>query len=145
MREKMKSLPVMLVLCLTLLTACDRKDHVIWSPDGARVAIVASDGLRVGNETGEISAPLISKADICRWLPDSVHAVVVSTNPTTRWSDVKDLLSYSERLKVLRIAESMWRSRSVSNRKSIDALLVSDALIYLKYKYGAKPVKAKLA
>ena len=133
------------IFCVTLLTACDSYDRVNWSPDGKRVAVVASDGLRLADEAGNLSAPVLDHATICRWLPDSNHAVVVSTKETTNWNDIKELLSASERAKVSRIGERMWKSGSIYNSNSPDVLLVSDAVLYLNYKYGTKPVRARLA
>jgi hypothetical protein len=130
----MKRILVSLLLSTTLLTACDRTDLVVWSPDGNRVAIIASNSLRVGDESGKLSAPVLDNAKFCRWLPDSIHVVVVSTKETTSWKDVKDLLSTSEQKSVPRIAEKVWKLGSLPDPKSsLDRLHQSEA-------HGATPV-----
>ena len=141
----MKSLIATIILCLTLLTACKPEDRVIWSPDGKRAAVLASDGLRVSDDTGTISAPLLVDVQICRWLPDSIHTLVVSSKTTTSWEEIKNLYSKGERLKILHIAQSIWRAGSATKLTSLDQALVPDALIYLRYKYGVKALQTRLA
>ncbi len=107
--------------------------------------MLASDGLRVSDDTGTISAPLLVDVQICRWLPDSIHALVVSSKTTTSWAETKNLYSASERLKILHIAKSIWRAGSATKLTSLDRALVTDALIYLRYKYGVKALQTRLA
>src|SRR5277367_3705006 len=106
---KMSRLVLAIVFVVSMLTACDRKDLIIWSPDGKRMAVLASDGLVLGDETGRISAPLHTDVEILRWLPDSKHAFVVSTDVVESWKDLRTILSASEQQAVVRFGRKMWR------------------------------------
>jgi hypothetical protein len=142
----MKRILFALLLSAMVLSGCDRKDLVLWSPDGKRVAIIASEGLKLGDETGRLSEKALVPAAFCRWLPDSIHAVVVSVQPTYKWQVVKDALSITEERTVKRIAERVWKSRALPNAKSVsERLQQSEALLYLLYIHGRKLAEARLA
>src|SRR5271155_3936259 len=117
-RNGMKQILATLLLSIMVLTGCDQKDLVQWSPDGKRVAIIASGGVRVGDEKGKLSQPVLPGAKFCRWLPDSTHAIVVSTKTTSSWKEVNDLLSPKEHQTVKQIAEKAWASRALPKTKT---------------------------
>jgi hypothetical protein len=134
-----------MIFCGTLLTGCGRDDYLVWSPNGKQVAVLASDGLRLGDDSGNISPPILPKANLFRWLPDSVHGLVVSTDGTTKWAAITDLLSAGERQKISRAAETLWKSGSASKWKAVDSDQLPVILVYLNSRYGIRSVKAKLS
>jgi len=134
------------VFCtVTLLTGCDKLDHLQWSPDGKCLAVLSSDGLRVSDASGSLSKSIPMKLSIFRWLPDSKRALVVTTKQTTSWNEVKPLLSAAERTRTITVADSLWKFRGDPEKwKYRDDDNVLDSLVYLDYKYGTTAVKALL-
>src|ERR1700722_15120647 len=84
---------VIALCCVGLvLTACDALsgDHVVWSPNGQTMAILAGDGdLHLGDAGGRLSPLLASGIQKIEWLPDSQHAVIIQSENLTSWSDLE--------------------------------------------------------
>lgn len=132
---------LVLILAIPLLAACDRKDVVLWSPDGKRMAVIASDGLVLGDETGKIAAPLKINLEIFRWMPDSKHALVVERDLVTSWKDACSLLTLSRQREVSRYAERSWRLGRMA--ETFDEQLPGQACLYLIQTYGKTAARAK--
>jgi hypothetical protein len=136
-----------IVFVVLSLTACDPTDRVIWSPDGKKCAVISSDGLRICDADGKLSASLMDMEDVevFRWLPDSKQALIVVEEKTTNWKEISQLLSASQRARVMSQSEQLWRLRGTKgwpgqkNDKNESA-----SFLYLKFKYGEKAVKAVL-
>ncbi len=55
------------------------EQRLSWSPDGKKLALVGSDGLRVSNDGGfHLSEPVEEQAQIVTWFPDSKRIIVVT-------------------------------------------------------------------
>lgn len=54
----LKRILAIMVLSVLTLTGCGRKDQLVWSPDGKKLALTTSDGVRVGDETGKLNKPI---------------------------------------------------------------------------------------
>ncbi len=141
----MKRILAVMLLSVLTLTGCGRKDQLVWSPDGKKLALTTSDGVRVGDETGKLNKPIERHAKFCRWLPDSKSAVVVSRKAITTWPEVKEVLSTSEQMNIVRLANKTWKTGYMPVAKTNEAQQQqNEALIYLSQRYGAKLVKARL-
>lgn len=102
----MKRCPRPLVLlalalaALCVLPGCV-PERVVWSPDGSRAAVIASDGLRLCDPNGKLGEPLLpGQIQRVAWLPDGKHLVVVRTAVCPTWNDVVQLVpGYSQRIR----------------------------------------------
>src|SRR5277367_3571983 len=106
---------VTLVIVAVMLTACDDIYRVLWSPDGARVAVLTDNGLRLGDATGSLSKEIPIKPKLFRWLTDSSQAVWVTEKQNATWAELKQFLSAQQQVKVGRIANSFWNYRGDPN------------------------------
>ncbi len=68
-----------LAFCLLFLSGCRNTERLSWSPDGSKGAVGASDGLRITDADGKLSAPLLDRVELSGWLPDSHRLCVVTT------------------------------------------------------------------
>ena len=100
--------PYMILAVLILfLSGCEPTQRVIWSPDGTRMAVLANDGLRLSNVSGQLSKPLVENVYLARWLPDSKH-ILVETSATARtWREASQILSPAEVKQSLRVASKL--------------------------------------
>lgn len=138
-----------LAFCLLLLSGCRNTERLNWSPDGSKGAVDASDGLRITDADGNLSAPVLDRVELSGWLPDSHGLCVVTTSDVKKWSDLLKLLPADETKSAGAAAELIWRSKNPSQtlRKegAKTGLLV---LAYLREKYGgtllAQRMHAKL-
>jgi hypothetical protein len=125
---------------LIILTGCNPQPLVVWAPDGKHCAVLSSDGVRVSDESGAVSPAVAPNVTLCRWLPDSTEAVIVSEKDSTNWKEVREILTPTERVKAAQIGEALWR-RPQSKPK--DLALVSEACLYIIDKYGKNAAKAR--
>jgi hypothetical protein len=126
-----------LVVVAVMLTACDDIYSVLWSPDGARVAVLTDNGLRLGDATGSLSKEIPIKPKLFRWLPDSTHAVWVTEKPNASWVELKQFLSQKQQVRVGRIANIFWNYRGDPNKwKPGDDLLAYYVFPYLEANRG---------
>ena len=141
----MKRLAIVLLLSTMLLTACEEMDRVVWSPDGKHLAVIASDGLRMGDHSGKISAPLIPNARLVSWLPDSVHALIVTTKTSSSWPEIKKTLTASECREVRVAAEKLWKSGLRQHETVSQSFLESHGFVYLLQKNGRQKTIDRLS
>src|SRR5215470_11349089 len=80
---------------------CEPTNRLVWSPDGLRAVVLASDGLRVCDQAGRISEPLIKAVDVACWTPDSTHALAATRSKVHSWTEAAKLLSPPERKQAL--------------------------------------------
>lgn len=68
------------------LAGCLPKKHIVWSPDGARAAVIGGDaGLYLCSPDGELSERLAENVNEVAWLPDSGGLVVVHDVKIETW------------------------------------------------------------
>jgi len=80
------------VLAIFLISSCDG-NYLVWSPDGKLGAIVGAKGLRACDGDGNVSALLLAKAGMFRWLPQGHQGLVVGYDYVNKWAELKPLLS----------------------------------------------------
>ncbi|GEM_PF-993104 len=142
----MKNLKIVLLGLFSSVTlaACDSNEHIAWTPDGKRMAVV-ENSLRIADAEGTLSKSLIPGVDSCLWFADSHHALLKLGHREKRWSALLPLLSASERKQTIMVAERL-RTRHGS-MKSFEAKnphadeYGEAALVYINTRYGAQAVK----
>jgi WD40 repeat protein len=71
---------------IPLLAGCVAEQRLSWSPDGKKLALVGSDGVRVSIDGGiHLGEPVEEEAEIVTWFPDSKRIVVVSKAGCENW------------------------------------------------------------
>jgi len=125
-------------LSIFLLTACLDPRRVSWSPDGTTAAIIAGDGLRIGDVDGKLGEPKPG-VELVNWFADSKHLLVVEYEKIESWQKIREYES-PEELKVAidtagkmlaqaKQAKGNWESFE----KSVQALPhTREAVIYLR-------------
>ncbi len=140
--------PAMLLLTAILVAGCNIKDRIVWSPDGQYLAVIAADGLRIGNDQGGLSKPLVADAELMAWCPDSRRALVVRQAQGQDWKAIQGFLSEDDLKQVISTAEVMVREllscqgdfdeceQKVSSDKGYVRRFSPEAFWYLKAKYN---------
>lgn len=145
---------LLLVGVALICAGCEPVNRIVWSPDGQRAAVLASDGLRLCERDGHMSRPLIPAVDVACWTPDSNHALLAIHSRVQTWSEAAKLLAPQERKQALEEAGQL-RKAILSYKgswddflKENDALLNSfkfptEATLYLREKHPDE-LKSKL-
>lgn len=136
-------------LCLTIactltLAACDT-NRVVWAPDTTRAAIIGSDGLRITDEKGSLTAPVLDSVAKVAWWPDSKQCLVLRSIPAKDWTEIEPILSPYEAKEVRESSEKLFAeinnfkgTQDELNKKleaddTIDNNLKAEAVAYLDY------------
>ncbi|MBA3992684.1 MAG: hypothetical protein C0469_04095 [Cyanobacteria bacterium DS2.3.42] len=81
---------LVVALSIPLLAGCVAEQRLSWSPDGKKLAVVGSDGVRVSTDGGfHLSEPVEEQAQIVTWFPDSKRIVVVTKDGCENWADLE--------------------------------------------------------
>ncbi len=81
---------IVMALTIPLFAGCVAEQRLGWSPDGKKLAVVGSDGVRVSIDGGfHLGEPVEEDAQIVSWFPDSKRFVVVTKKPCETWSDLE--------------------------------------------------------
>ncbi len=82
---------------ITLLSGCVAEQRLTWSPDGKKLALVGSDGVRVSTDGGlHLGEPVEEDAQLVSWFPDSKRVVVVSKSGCESWADLENQVDKAE-------------------------------------------------
>ena len=73
-----------LILVVGLLGGCI-PERVVWSPDGARAAVLGSDGLHLCGPDGKLSPMLVPKVSCVEWFPDGKRVAAIRQIELTSW------------------------------------------------------------
>jgi len=98
---------VLFAFSLAALAGCIPEKRVVWSPDGSRAAIIASDGLHLCAPDGVLSKLLLPGARRVTWFPDSKRLLVLHTTKAKTWADVDKLLTPGQRDSVAASAKEL--------------------------------------
>jgi hypothetical protein len=85
------------------------------------VAVLASDGLHIGDSEGRLSQSIAAGIDQLEWLSDNKHAVVAQTDKFNSWVELETRLSPDEIAAVQKEAQVL-RQAIMSIKKSIDEI-----------------------
>ncbi len=139
---------VVAVMAVFVLTACDQHDvryRVRWSPDGSKALVVASDGLRLANQDGNLSPVLLKDAYPLGWMPDSTRFAACRREEVRDWKTAQQYLSKAVQDNVIENAKKLrpillahkgdwehWSEAEEAQIKTVN-LTYSDAiLVYLR-------------
>jgi hypothetical protein len=79
---------------------CLPSAKVQWSPDGRRAFVMATDGLRLTDPDGKLSAPIAgtdgNRLNDVAWTPDSKQLVVIRAAGLGTWKEAKAFLDEAE-------------------------------------------------
>lgn len=124
-------------LCLAALSGCSPKDCYVWSPNGQILAFIDDGNLRTTDTKGNLSQIKSTDSIICRWMPDSRHAILAASSTITQWKDLEPLLTKSEQDMVTDIAGKLWALSDFPQTKSEDEIVRQEmAYMQLSQKYG---------
>ena len=108
------------LLSVACLTGCNGPHPMAWSPDGSKMAIVASDGLRFGDASGQLSAPVLRDVSALAWLPDSRHLLVAGTTNITTWQAAQGYLTKDEQAQCAEVAKRLKVDLLSKKLKALD-------------------------
>ncbi len=127
------------------LSACDSDQHISWTPDGKRMAVLGSS-LRIGDANGALSKSLMPGVDSCQWFADGHHALLKRHRSEKNWTALAPLLTPSERKQAILVAERLRTGHGTIKsfeKQNPDADKSGGAaLVYINTKYGAKALSA---
>src|SRR5262249_61188107 len=88
---------VLVVLALVAAAGCIPEKRIVWSPDGSRATVIASDGLRMCSPDGTLSNPLLPEARRGAWFPDSKRLPVIHVSKAKKWAEGGRMLDCATR------------------------------------------------
>ncbi len=103
----MRMKTVTLLLSCAMLAGCLPERRIVWSPDGSRAAIIASDGLRLCTPGGALTDPLPIAAQRVAWMPDSRRVVCVHTTKAREWKEIEPLHSPEQRQRIIAASDQL--------------------------------------
>lgn len=95
------------IAALAALAGCIPEKRIVWSPDGSRAAVIASDGLRFTAPDGSITRPVLPGARRIAWFADGKRIFCLHTTKAAGWKDLERVLTPAERETVAKSAASL--------------------------------------
>src|SRR5215470_5702011 len=98
------------ILCASVLVAaagCIPEKRIVWSPDGSRATVIASDGLRMCSPDGTLSNPLLPEARRVAWFPDSKRLLVIHVSKAKNWAEVERIIDAPKREAIATAAKEL--------------------------------------
>ncbi|MCC7530102.1 MAG: hypothetical protein IT342_16375 [Candidatus Melainabacteria bacterium] len=135
---------IVVALTIPLFAGCIAEQRLGWSPDGKKLAVVGSDGVRVSIDGGfHLGEPVEEDAQIVSWFSDSKRIVVVTKKPCETWADLeKDVdkdevdsikASAAQFLKQLENCQGNYTiCRDRLRKENFNSNYLSQALFYLR-------------
>ncbi|MBP7860236.1 hypothetical protein KA183_01030 [bacterium] len=132
------------IACTLTLAACDMT-KVVWAPDAKRAAIIGSDGLRISDEKGTLSKPVMDQVAKIAWWPDSKQCLVLRSIPAKDWTEIEPILSPDEAKQVRESSEKLFTeisnfkgtqdelNKKLENDETIEKNLKAEAVAYLDF------------
>jgi len=134
------------VAALAALVGCIPEKRIVWSPDGSRAAVIASDGLHFAAPDGSLSKPLLAGARRIAWFADSKRIFCIHTTKATGWKDLEKVLTPAERETVAKSAKTLreqvmayngpWDKFEPSYSPAMTPGMQTAAMIYLRDNLG---------
>lgn len=132
-------------MCLAALTGCSPKDCFVWSPNGQTLAFIDDGKLRTTDAKGNVSQVKATESIICRWMPDSRHAILAASSTITQWKDLEPLLTKQEQDAVVEMAGKIWTLSDFPQAKNEDDVTRQEmAYMQLVQKYGEDAASQRL-
>jgi len=110
--------------------------HVIWSPDGSRAAVLDNDGdLSFCDAEGKLVSTSLSNVFTVAWQPNSQGLIMLRMMPLTNWAEISPLISDSRRTELVQAGDRIW-SDTQGGKKATE--LIEDWKSGAKASDGAK-------
>lgn len=135
-------------LALLLLSGC-LEQHLVWSPDGQRAAVIAkgkpeeANGLYLCDAEGKLTARLAPDVYRVAWLSDSQQLVVARAKAVGEWTPIARALGAERAAATIAQAEDVWKKletgadwnllKHASFHTGTEAEILK---IYLRERYG---------
>jgi hypothetical protein len=140
-------------LAILLLSGC-LEQHLLWSPDGKRAAVIDKDGgLFLCDADGKLSPPLVPDVFRVAWLSDSQQLILARKHSEAKWTPIAQAMGQPRAEALVKEAEafwqklqtgatwgSLWKSRGMFEGRDRGEVLIE---IYLHERYG-EALHAKL-
>jgi hypothetical protein len=142
---------VLAALMLVLLGGC-LEEHLMWSPDGKRAAVIAKDGLHFCDPEGKLTPLLLPGVDRVAWFSNSQQLAVARTRSVGDWASIARAIGSARAAAITAKADEIWSK--VEAGAQLDVLIKSAFLnglketqplsILLRERHG-EALKAKLS
>lgn len=110
---------------LLLLCAGCLEKRIVWSPDGARAAVISDDGLYLCDAQGHLSGLLVPNVSFAAWRGDSRRLVLARRREAKDWNTIKPTLG-ADAAKVEAEADALWRDVEAGKPWNVLTLDFSD-------------------
>jgi hypothetical protein len=110
-----KAVWVPAALMLALLSGC-LEEHLVWSPDGKRAAVIEKDGLHLCDPAGKLTPLLVPGANHAAWLSDSQRLAVACTRNVGDWATISQVLGRDRAAAVAAEAKGIWDKLAAGGR-----------------------------
>jgi hypothetical protein len=98
---------VVAALMFALLGGC-LEEHLVWSPDGKRAAVIAKDGLHLCDLEGKLTPLLLPDIEMAAWFGDSRQLAVARQRTVGDWTSIAQVLGPERATEVTAEAEGIW-------------------------------------
>ena len=98
-----------LALALLFLSGC-LEQHLLWSPDGKRAAVIDKhDGLFLCDADGKLSPPLVPDVFRVAWLSDSQRLILASKHSESKWTPIARAMGEPSAAALVAQADAFWQ------------------------------------
>lgn len=137
---------IVIVAALAALAGCIPEKRIVWSPDGSRAGVIATDGLRFAAPDGTLGKPVLPGARRIAWFADSKRIFCLHTTTAAGWKDLEKVLTPAERDTVAKSAATLreqvmayngpWDKFEPTFPPTVTQGLQTAAMIYLRDNLG---------
>jgi hypothetical protein len=110
---------------LAVLGGC-LEEHLVWSPDGQRAAVIAKDGLHFCDPEGKLTPLLLPDVDQVAWFSDSQRLAVARTRNVSDWTSIARVLGRERAAAVTAEAEGIWRKLEAGGPWGVLTMAIGD-------------------
>jgi len=108
-RRWLKIATAPLALALLLLNGC-LEQHLLWSPDGKRAAVIDKhDGLFLCDPDGKLSPPLVPNVFLVAWLSDSQQLILARHHSETKWTPIAQAMGEQSAAALVAQGDALWQ------------------------------------
>lgn len=100
---KVKTITIsLLAICIFGLFGCrdTASTRIVWSPDGSKAILFASDGLRIIDAKGNLTEAISKETYPAVWMSDSKKILAVTHNEIKTWDELSSLIPTEEKTRV---------------------------------------------
>lgn len=150
-RSVFGSCPILkLVTILSIIlsiSGCSREstDRLVWSADGQRAIVFASDGIRVTDADGKLTKVLLQSAEKIAWMPDRKSFAALTGEQVKSWDELREFLSASDEQRIIEAVRQLkefaqsgrnWNKLSEKEEEQLSQITeninVNDLILYFR-------------